>query len=456
MPIGNVLQRGKTLYVYDERGRILSTHNDYVSLRGYTSSTVNIQKTASTIYTYSETGQCLASFPVTDTQSNTNNSDDASTSEENLIKGFLSLLLLVIIVCAFHSPLGWLLSKTQGLTLMQGINASMSSLRGWLSVTLIWTCFGMLIFGVYTWCAKKLAKLFVASLVISVCSAVFLWRSLPTIAEKAQGETHQPLSTKVTEDSGEHTTRDGIPESTKGGDTSAKKTISLGKSIVPELNGINGVANWASQNSPQPSISEQQISQSSNQYAPPAKTPRLTDSQHSQPPGEPSYKKNNLTRYNELVSIDGRAIIAEILAITADSAVIRREDGEKFEIPFSRLSEPSVNNILEWHNLKQAQSSNASEIQKGASMQVKADSIWFQEVDHLTQWQKLKKGGDAKALSAYQKKLLSNRDSWQFTNSLLVRVLGHEAAKHQVHVEMTTPGRMLGTDWWLDSSALVQ
>jgi hypothetical protein len=111
---------------------------------------------------------------------------------------------------------------------------------------------------------------------------------------------------------------------------------------------------------------------------------------------------------------------------------------------------------MDWRTLKQAQSSNASEIQKGASMQVKADSIWFQEGGQLTQWQKLKKGGDAKALSAYQEKLLSNRDAWQFTNSLLVRVLGHEAAKHQVHVEMTTPGRMLGTNWWLDDSALVQ
>ncbi|MFY9985372.1 MAG: hypothetical protein WAK31_11475 [Chthoniobacterales bacterium] len=95
-------------------------------------------------------------------------------------------------------------------------------------------------------------------------------------------------------------------------------------------------------------------------------------------------------------------------------------------------------------------------IPKGATVQVKADSIWFQDAAALARWQALKKSGNQKALAGYEDKMLSDRDAWQFTNQLAVKVLSYEEGKHQVNVEMTTPGRMLGTKWWLDTSTLVQ
>jgi hypothetical protein len=98
----------------------------------------------------------------------------------------------------------------------------------------------------------------------------------------------------------------------------------------------------------------------------------------------------------------------------------------------------------------------AGEIRKGATMEVKANSIWFQEVKDLTRWQQLKKSGNSNALADYQEKLLSNRDAWQFTNPLTVKVVSYGAAKHQVKVEMETPGRMQGTSWFLDDNTLVQ
>jgi hypothetical protein len=52
--------------------------------------------------------------------------------------------------------------------------------------------------------------------------------------------------------------------------------------------------------------------------------------------------------------------------------------------------------------------------------------------------------------------VLGNRDAWQFINPLTVKILGYDLAKHQVHVEMTTEGRMQGTDWLLDPDALAQ
>ena len=58
----------------------------------------------------------------------------------------------------------------------------------------------------------------------------------------------------------------------------------------------------------------------------------------------------------------------------------------------------------------------AAEIRKGATMQVRANSIWFEEADKLEKWQALKKGGDAAALAAFEKKTLGERDAWQFIN----------------------------------------
>ena len=98
----------------------------------------------------------------------------------------------------------------------------------------------------------------------------------------------------------------------------------------------------------------------------------------------------------------------------------------------------------------------AADIQVGGSFEVKANSIWFEDAPKLARWQMLKTGGNAKALKAYQQKALSERDAWQFINPLRVKILSYERAKHQVKVEMTTPGRLLGSTWFLDDSALEQ
>lgn len=63
MAIGNAVQRGSLIYVYDERGRQLTTiiagsgPND--GLTGYTSSTVNVRR-GSLVYTYDARGRQIA------------------------------------------------------------------------------------------------------------------------------------------------------------------------------------------------------------------------------------------------------------------------------------------------------------------------------------------------------------------------------------------------------------
>ena len=97
----------------------------------------------------------------------------------------------------------------------------------------------------------------------------------------------------------------------------------------------------------------------------------------------------------------------------------------------------------------------AAEIENGATMQVKANSIWFQGDAQLAQWQTLKKAGDAKALAQCQDRLLSNRDAWQFLSPLTVRILRYEPGEQRVKVEMTDEGRLKGTTWLIDPDALM-
>lgn len=97
----------------------------------------------------------------------------------------------------------------------------------------------------------------------------------------------------------------------------------------------------------------------------------------------------------------------------------------------------------------------AGDIQKGATMQVKADSIWFQDVSRLSHWQRLKKDHSPE-LASYQEKELGSRNAWQFTKPLSVKILSYEAVTNQVNVEMETESRMKGSIWWLDASALLK
>lgn len=104
--------------------------------------------------------------------------------------------------------------------------------------------------------------------------------------------------------------------------------------------------------------------------------------------------------------------------------------------------------------LASATAAVAGPIRKGAVMEVKPNSIWFDEAAQLTHWQELKKGGDEAALTSYQEQMLGQREAWQFLKPLKVKILRYEPATNQVNVEMRTAGRLQGTTWWLDASAV--
>jgi hypothetical protein len=98
----------------------------------------------------------------------------------------------------------------------------------------------------------------------------------------------------------------------------------------------------------------------------------------------------------------------------------------------------------------------SGDLREGATVQVKANSMWFEEAAQLAQWQAVKKRGNAKALAAYQKKVLRAREAWQFIYQLPVKILSYEPKQKRVHVQMEADGRLAGSMWFLDTDALVQ
>jgi hypothetical protein len=95
----------------------------------------------------------------------------------------------------------------------------------------------------------------------------------------------------------------------------------------------------------------------------------------------------------------------------------------------------------------------AAEIRVGAVMEVKANSIWFEEAIKLDEWQQKRKTADATAFGAYQKELLGQREAWQFIRPLKVRIIGYDRKKNRVYVEMLSKGRFEGLNWFIDDSA---
>jgi hypothetical protein len=95
-----------------------------------------------------------------------------------------------------------------------------------------------------------------------------------------------------------------------------------------------------------------------------------------------------------------------------------------------------------------------AEIQKGSTVEVKAHSIWFPDLAKFDHWQNLKRSGNSAAASSYVGNAVAHREAWDFSIPQSVKILAYEPAKHRVKVEMKTPGRMLGSVWFLETDAI--
>jgi len=97
----------------------------------------------------------------------------------------------------------------------------------------------------------------------------------------------------------------------------------------------------------------------------------------------------------------------------------------------------------------------AGEIREGATVYVKANSMWFQSASTLATWQRDKKHLSPEDLKAHQDNILGSRDAWQFITKQPVRIRRYWATVHEVEVEMLSPGRLHGSIWWVDDKDCV-
>lgn len=63
MAIGNAVQRGSFVYVYDEKGRQLASVPAGEGLQGYTGSTVSVKRGAF-VHTFDERGRQVSTTPA--------------------------------------------------------------------------------------------------------------------------------------------------------------------------------------------------------------------------------------------------------------------------------------------------------------------------------------------------------------------------------------------------------
>jgi hypothetical protein len=126
--------------------------------------------------------------------------------------------------------------------------------------------------------------------------------------------------------------------------------------------------------------------------------------------------------------------------------LIQAVEGKKMTVKFATLL------VL----LSAATCALAGEIRDGATMYVKADSMWFESYNGLNAWQRDKKALTPEDLKAHQDNLLGSRDAWQFTSKLPVRIHRYYAAGNAVEVEMLNPGRLHGSIWWVDENDCVK
>lgn len=317
MAIASAYQYGNRVRVLDEKGHVLFDEYNGTEpddgLRGYTNTTVSIQRNGR-IYTYkfdgshrsvvsevwvgsprsaNPTSTCTTTYtpPVHNAASAAPSGGSTSQNQDgdgsNALAGVIgALLALWLAIKIFHTPMGWLLQKNYGLSIGSGIEASTNC---WMGAALIWGCTAGLLWGLLDLLKRRRIVGLLGIAVGTVLSAWFVWTSLGQIVSHhknalANKELAEPTAVPK-----------AIPvleaESEVRGSTKPSQTVSKSR----------------------------QTKQNAKKSA-----------------------------FLELESKDGQTISAEILALTKNSVLIRRDDGAKFDLPLSRLSDSSIQKISAW------------------------------------------------------------------------------------------------------------
>ena len=92
----------------------------------------------------------------------------------------------------------------------------------------------------------------------------------------------------------------------------------------------------------------------------------------------------------------------------------------------------------------------AAEIRDGDTGYIANNSIWFTEESDLSVWKRVRQAFAPKDVKTYQQIILEERQAWQFSGPIKVKVISYWANQHEINVKMLTEGRLADSEWWVE------
>jgi len=92
----------------------------------------------------------------------------------------------------------------------------------------------------------------------------------------------------------------------------------------------------------------------------------------------------------------------------------------------------------------------AAEISDGDTGYIADNSIWFTDETGLSVWKRVRQAFAPKDVKTYQQIILEERQAWQFSGPIKVKVISYWANQHEVNVKMLTEGRLADSEWWVE------
>jgi hypothetical protein len=91
-----------------------------------------------------------------------------------------------------------------------------------------------------------------------------------------------------------------------------------------------------------------------------------------------------------------------------------------------------------------------AEIHEGDTGYIAKNSIWFTNESDLSVWKRVRQTFAAKDVKTYQQIILEERQAWQFSGPIKVKVISYWVNQHEVNVKMLTEGRLADSEWWVE------
>lgn len=283
----------------------------------------------------------------------THSTEGSGSGDGGCATVFAWIFGITLAVMVFHAPFGYFVWKRLGISPGEATYASVRCAEGWIGSALIWGSLASLIYGIMELCRKNGAKTFYGAVILAGFSTWFVWSNMEPIRD-----SHNAIKAEELAEAAKKAANEGDstqPQTKHSEPITPSNTSTLSNSLPtttfnpPSPNTIH-----LPHTEPQPivpSVSSYNQKENRNSGLPrPSITTNITtpQSKHSDQPLD----------LIEIESSDGRHIRAQILALLTTTVLVRREDGQKFEIPLSSLTELSKQKIHDWREVKRHSKNN--------------------------------------------------------------------------------------------------